>query len=910
MSQLDKLAQHRDAILLAEAVGWLHDYRKSSENQLQAQSANKPKNAQGLPRNELGNHFPALASAALSVQSTSELLLILLNDWENKSSDSNVSFLMQYLSRCHNTAHFDKQDPLDSSKQNYPGTQISTAFGFETAVGANLTSKLWTLPWGDLTTYNTSKRNTWLTAAQTLCATVGADTRRPINEISLWDWGMLVGALYKTAFAAAILGQQPASRDLRWRLLGVRTDALAYLTNVSRLPDLVARQNTLQVAINNVQTFLEEIYPLATEVYRDENGSLYVVPDLPKLLNLQDDRDQTLLTLIQQQFATDGEIIPQITLDPTAWWGQDPDRRGNDEIPPAGIILSSQTRLQSDANAIGEAWKDTRQEVCPICGLRPCVNKQLDYCQVCGERRKGRVVEWLQDPSKTIWLDEVADENGRLALITGTFNLTNWLDGILVQTLLVQEPTASNLAVTKTSSFARLRRVWQTTQTFWQETQAHINQMLADARRRLTIKLANQPSLTKHHVYELNLLGHTRMSVLWDGAGLISTDNLSYTAVQLNIKPEERKTPVDAALAVGTWLEANRGRTFRITSDDEKNKQLDIQIADVNYQDAPYATTIPILAEPRTFMALVPADKALDVIAAIKTKYAREMGKVRNRLPLHLGAVYFHRRTPLRAALDAGRRMLQQKPLGGDQLWSVIARSPTAKHDLPGKLVDGTKQFDQTISIQLKQNDRAFTWHVPAVMGDGQTEDNWYPYVFVQNDVSGRSRIFKGLRPKSDGTSEECWLVHAAELQTGDQITFTPATFDFQWLDSSGSRFEIAYDDAGQRLARPTHPYLLDDLATIQQVWQVISSMDGLTSSQIYALRDLVEAKRATWAIDDSFSQFCRHAVRNAQWKNRQAINLEQIVQATLSGLLTDVIELYMGIMKAKPQRSEKEVSS
>ena len=898
MSQLDKLAQHRDAILLAEIGAWLHDDFKHTDQQIHMYVSHAPSPSS---RQDTADLIPNIDIDFLG----KKLKLIVV---KNRKQDD---FVDGYLNRCHYTAHIEKED--GNSQQTYPAF-LSSPFGFEAfQIPEKLTDSLRNrVPWNLIDDPTTNRAN-FQKQLRELFSQVGGDTRRPSNEITLWEWGHTVGALYKAALIGAYFQQEIgltpiAANDLRWRLLGVRTDALAYLTNVSRLPDLVARQNTLQVAINNVQTFLEEIYPLATEVYRDENGSLYVVPDLPKLLNLQDDRDQTLLTLIQQQFATDGEIIPQITLDPTAWWGQDPDRRGNDEIPPAGIILSSQTRLQSDANAIGEAWKDTRQEVCPICGLRPCVNKQLDYCQVCGERRKGRVVEWLQDPSKTIWLDEVADENGRLVLITGTFNLTNWLDGSLVQTLLVQEPTASNLAVTKTSSFARLRRVWQTTQTFWQETQAHINQMLADARRRLTIKLANQPSLTKHHVYELNLLGHTRMSVLWDGAGLISTDNLSYTAVQLNIKLEEHKTPADAALAVGAWLEGNKQRIFQLVSDDEKNQRFDIQIADVSYQDTSYSTTIPILAEPRTFMALVPADKALAVIEAIKTKYAREMGKVRNRLPLHLGAVYFHRRTPLRAALDAGRRMLQQKPLGGDQLWSVIARSPTAKHDLPGKLVDGTKQFDQTISIQLKQNDRAFTWHVPAVMGDGQTEDNWYPYVFVQNDVSGRSRIFKGLRPKSDGTSEECWLVHAAELQTGDQITFTPATFDFQWLDSSGSRFEIAYDDAGQRLARPTHPYLLDDLATIQQVWQVISSMDGLTSSQIYALRDLVEAKRATWAIDDSFSQFCRHAVRNAQWKNRQAINLEQIVQATVSGLLTDVIELYMGIMKAKPQRQGEEV--
>ena len=182
---------------------------------------------------------------SLTFTSVTEQVPDLLNQPKGQANNLNASFFQQYLARCHNTAHFDKQEPLDSGKQNFPGTLISTAFGFETAVGANLTTQLWSLPWNDFTILNASNRHGLLTSAQTLFAAVGADTRRPINEINLWDWGMLVGALHKTAVAAVILGQQPANRDLRWQLLGVRTDALEYLTSVSRLPDLEARKNNL-----------------------------------------------------------------------------------------------------------------------------------------------------------------------------------------------------------------------------------------------------------------------------------------------------------------------------------------------------------------------------------------------------------------------------------------------------------------------------------------------------------------------------------------------------------------------------------------------------------------------------------------------------------------------------------------
>lgn len=601
MSQLDQLIQHRDAILLAEAIGWLHDYWKCSEEQQKNQSGNKDKHLikpKEIAHKELINLFNSLQTTSLTISTATETLLNLLNEWNGKADKVEVSLLLQYLSRCHNTAHFDKPNPLKTGKQNYPGTKISSVFGFETAVGSGLTKKLWALPWDSLTTYKAHERETLLKETQSLFSTVGADTRRPINEISLWDWGLLVGALYKTALASVALGKQSPTHDLRWRLLSVRTDALAYFSNVSRLPDLAARQNTLQTAINNVQTLLETEYPLATEVYRDENGSLYVVADLANLLDLQNGSDQTLLSLIKDQFASDGEIVPDITLDPNPWWGQDPDRAGNNhKIPPAGSILSSPVTWQSDADAVHEAWNEQRHTVCPICGLRPIINRKADYCQICGERRKGRVKDWLQDQSKTIWLDEVADRNGRLALITGTFDLTNWLDGSLVETMFVIEPPISKTPLTKSPTFARLRRIWQTTQIFWKEAQSDTRQLLTDDRHRLTIRIANTKKLIRNQTYELDLHGKTRISVLWDGMNLISIDNLSYTAIQVGIEPKESKTPAEATLAVGVWLETNMGTKYRLISEDEKNTIDDVEIVGIDYPAVAYATTIPILAE-------------------------------------------------------------------------------------------------------------------------------------------------------------------------------------------------------------------------------------------------------------------------------------------------------------------------
>ena len=467
----------------------------------------------------------------------------------------------------------------------------------------------------------------------------------------------------------------------------------------------------------------------------------------------------------------------------------------------------------------------------------------------------------------------------------------------------------------KNESFARLRRIWQTTQTFWETALDAPNRdgtsTIPQVPYRLQIKGKLQPNDQKdgepgqYHTYDLKLPNSVKLSVVWDSENkrFITCDNLEYLA-----KPELLGQRVLNLLPTGGEITIEEPTGYG-----GKNKtwgKITIEQADT-MPDSSYTPVILILAQPRTFMALVPADRALAIIAAIRTKYEQEVGKVRNRLPLHLGLVYFHRRTPLRAALDAGRRMLKYE-LGTaqDEVWRVTEK-------VQGPLPDGkihlaekeNGQFAQTVTVKLERNRRSLTWHVPAKMGDGQTDDNWYPYVFIKSDVNGRSPAFKGIRPTSDNKSEECWLLHASQLQKDDQIYFTPATLDFQWLDSTARRFEIAYGDNGRRRDHLTRPYLLDELDEIEAAWAMLRT---LSKNQLYTLRDTVEEKRAAWFVepheslkDDTFKQFCADIIRNTKWKT--AVDTTKLTNWAINGLLADAIQLHVSIMKDKLQPSSRE---
>ncbi|RME12889.1 MAG: hypothetical protein D6802_03040 [Ardenticatenia bacterium] len=968
----------------------------------------------------------------------------------------------------HGNAHHDKQE--GDGPQHLTDVYISSAFGYERPLKdldqllehTLLINTSWQIPndwpllWHDVRVF----------AAFSLVHGLG-DTRRPVNEVALQDWAWTVAALFKSAAVHKILspGISITNRnfhDLKWRLLSIRTDGLEYLLSAPSIPDLLARKALLTDAWNRVQKVLEEAYPLGLEVYRDENGPVFVVPDLPNLLDLPNgaENNKTLREYILEAFrqgtvksdarlAIQGELLPDLYPDSEPWKGLPAPQ----ELPPIGKNwkdpgklghLEREVPLKSDPRWVQGHWKTVeiefqgqkfvfQEEVCTVCGLRPqgwgapdriqhyeirarrasgdksahcerdcktCKAISRKVCDICEERRADRAKAWAEGASlpsedrfkrgkpDTIWLDEVADKNRRLALIVGAFDLRHWLGGTLVRSLAVRTPGNQNghteEQVAKNPSFARIRRVWETTRRFWQdvaptdappkdleafcknnglelknlwEQPVSIAESLAGkvidlAGPRLEIRgIPNriQQDLGDYHAYELRFPQGVKMAVIWDvqEKRLITAENLIYIASLLGWslpRPQKNEKEQDyrgrlheeAAVFVRTKLEQS-GAVVLEEPSHYAGKRREIgsftpeEVKEIS--DSTYTPLIPILAEPRTFMALVPADKAVDVVLAIKAKYEREMGKVRNRLPLHLGVVYTDSHTPLRAVLDAGRRMLKQ------QVDTTVCEvKDVRKHSNNGGTLpqrfkdDATGQFAEWYEVDVEKDGHKMTWHIPAVMGDGQTEDHWYPYVFWQQDKDGktdpgnatkqRTRYYQSPNPfdlDQNGNPQPGWLVHAGELQPGDAIYFTPATLDFQWLDRGGRRFEIAYGSDGRRRGTLRRPYLLDELEDLVQCWKLLAGdrekkIHRLSTTQLHAVRDLIENKRMEWfekpeasLTDETFRHFCESVLQNAEWQTRPTESkFACLTHWAVTGLLADAVELFYHIMKQRPVGEEE----
>jgi hypothetical protein len=737
---------------------------------------------------------------------------------------------------------------------------------------------------------------------------------------------------------------------MKWCLAGTRLIGMDYIFQANEVADLIARYDVLKKAYEAAKEVLEKEIPIGSAVYKDENGPVFVVPYVDEWEEIRKNVTLAIRESLQKRefenVTSRGKTgLLDVCFDVKVG---SPERGKNLNM---GLFLKEEPPVCSVDLPLLENWWKEKGERCPVCGLRPVgyveeglpgyVNaekaKTRNVCGICLARRGRRAKTWVEEGlSESIWIDEVADLNGRIALIVGQFELDNWLDGVLIRTLSIGKSN-KDVLYAKPPTFARIRRVWKTTRGFWHDIKCKAFEKLKDHRRRLILQIDGSPEFGEYHTYELDLK-HTRLSVIWcppengKPGYFVSTANLCYIARLLGAEKEIYEDSAAAAIYVEDFIkeEIVSGkipldiRHSDPAADRHRNLGRGCSIVQTDHQDQPYSTAIPILAEPRTFITLVPADKALDVVKMIKGKYEREMGKVRNRLPLHLGIVFGQRRTPLRALLDAGQRMLRFKSRSGE-LWRVV--SPCRglgdhKGDLPDFLA-ADPHFSEWMQVVLENKDskRTVTWQVPLKMGDGETYDCWYPYVFIDghdDTVADRCLKFKAERPGENGSKETCWLVHAGELRgrntsyPGDMIYFLPSTLDFEFLDINARRFEIAYENMrrmGQQV-RP-RPYLLEELSLLDKIWDTLSR--GLTSTQIHALKEMIERKREEWHPGENdcrsggvFWRFCRDAVAGVAWKKGKLADLDSWAGFAADGVLSDVVELHMQILKEKPKLDEE----
>jgi CRISPR-associated Csx11 family protein len=276
-----------------------------------------------------------------------------------------------------------------------------------------------------------------------------AETRLPNNDVTLWDQSYVAAALFKSAMAGALLNSGFPWTDLqikqktRWRLLTVAIGTEHYEARAVKIGDWTGMQAALERFFEEVCRLIEVDLAVGSLLYRDSSAAVFSFPG-----------------------EREDENVPAPWLREREWqeWlrGQiDEIARWLDLETPPEVRLSQPTRslvpmvreraeaVKSTMVPVRRAWsicwkipEESRGHVCPVCGIRRNGDptSKGKPCKVCCDRRHHRRDDWLSGRMgyDTIWFEEAADSNGRLAVLTLSLDLEPWLDGERVDSLRAQ----------------------------------------------------------------------------------------------------------------------------------------------------------------------------------------------------------------------------------------------------------------------------------------------------------------------------------------------------------------------------------------------------------------------------------------------------------------------------------------
>jgi len=856
MMSLKVLKDNRDALLLAEVAAWLHDMGKCADEHIINQASDKPQGYSYSYKKAQSHLLPSQVPDVCLINEKISVKDLIEEGRPSIISKTSRPWLLRVLGRCHSAAHVEKElsDSDTSTKQLQANTRLSTAFGLEGNPIGGLTNTLKKLPF-----HSMCDRATFVPQVERSFDTALGDTRRPVNEVTLSDWSGAVAALYKSALSGALLGIKPANPDdLRWRLLRINFDVLALYAKAIKVADLLGYQRVVDKACETVKQLVEEEYPLGNEIYRDSTGIYFTFPDL----DLPPDLAQEIRCRVE---AVEMELAPRIAV--TVGDGTTATDQLKSILGKARKEALETLAQPFDSQQLSACWQQQwttvgagQWEVCPVCRLRP-MQEGKEACETCLQRRVSRIETWKSDPAQTIWIDEIADHNDRVALIVGRFGLDDWLSGDLVQTMLVKAVQNNPKdCVPKNPSPARLRRVWETCQRFWTETvereilarhHSHgaQNPGLRCARLLLTPDKTNG---WREDVPYDGVVNGGAISLLWrkDVQQFITISNLELAG---DIQP---------------------GQTI-VVSEPDRPQQISFVVQSKAQATGKYTPYLRLLASPDQFLALVPAAAALEIARRIHEEYQKQFGKVQNRLPLFLGLVFFQRKVSLTAVMDTARRMLDGAKLNREE-WQVECSCPSE---------DAQRRY-----LRLSREQQRIVFEIPVKMGDGQTDDLWYPYFFFQGSLANCSLYFR-----LNGHS----LVHARCLREEDRVLITPSRFTYLFLENTARRF---------RFDPERDVMLLDELPRLMSMWEALKG-SGITDTGLRNVQALLEHKGETWGRGEEFEHLARTTLKEAglfERKDQNGNPLPDVVtpQDVVSGRFARCLELHLYILKLKIKES------
>jgi CRISPR-associated Csx11 family protein len=778
-----------------------------------------------------------------------------------------------------------------------------------------------------------------------------AETRIPNNDVTLWDQSYVAAALFKSAVAGVVLAGTTDWNELKyktqWRVLVVGIGAEHYENRAIRIGDWLGARSQIDAFFDDVCQLIEVDAPVGSVLYRDGEVMAFSFPGL-RAGGLSGSLDDGAATRLKGELET---AIDALAL------------QRHFETPPLVTLSSASTRsfismakeLEEARRALKvplpKAWAvpgestQSQRHTCPVCLVRP--NSKIDDkqapCEVCWERRRGRLAEWLNDEidQDTIWISEIADHNDRLALLSFRFGLDGWLDGSAVDSLRAQSIAA------------------------WRQHNASFGATAnpVDNRNPLTSlkgELASRlPSFDPQDVLMTNLHDGFRRDSSWESFFESIVEDRSDAPPWTNLTDDARAARLAHQLfrknaspgrvhrfwrtseaffrsLLTTIRErvsrhGNRWRVRRLVIKPQGGRWRDGETYHGVWRDAPFGvvfreTTQDFVTITNLARALGPAEglktlerQTIEVTGDdLKAKQSLIVSEVEETVgclgtyhpvvPLELNPQRFRILVPLDAVDDVLHIVKERWENEFGRVWDrlplyagVIAfprMTPfqaviEAARNLEDELQLEPKELWRVGDACTRDAVRAIRWlrrdgeseltATPIRLPDGR-EDLYYPYVAVENSQVRFARDFQHPRGQV--------YRHIADVRPGDGAIVQPSRFATVFLDSTARRFD------------PIEVLHLSEVEQRAAVWTLIQEHAPSTS----ALRDAlsaIESAAETWLEHASSEDghptwlgFVR-AVLHDKLKVRGAA-LDYLVDAARTRVLIRALHWKLQVLKKK----------
>jgi len=221
-----------------------------------------------------------------------------------------------------------------------------------------------------------------------LFSLVPADTRKPINDVTVWDTACVAASMFKAIMWDCIVDNnidKIFDENVKVSVLSLRLNWSEIISNISDIPTILALKDEFTDKLDYYKEVIEYKLAVGNEIYRDENGAIYIIPTSDCIKNMIDEKLNPHLSFegrninknyedvfVSQKKTKDPRYIGRVVLD----------------------IIAATQEINYNRSFFDEKWgkdsKNSGYEICPVCGVRPLKNKnKANICDDCYNRTRG-----------------------------------------------------------------------------------------------------------------------------------------------------------------------------------------------------------------------------------------------------------------------------------------------------------------------------------------------------------------------------------------------------------------------------------------------------------------------------------------------------------------------------------------